>query len=142
MLFDTNDFDLLNLFGVTNNSKADRNILDSKEGFLRGNMYSNEYKPYNNLTYLNLKPKNDEEALLFNIMADSFAINDLNLYLDLHSDDKNALTYFNKLVREEKELKEKYEKMYGPLEVCSIYGNKFTWIDNPWPWNKEDGKYV
>ena len=55
------------------------NVLDAKEGFLRGNMFKDEYLPYKNMTYINIRPKSDREAKLFNVMQYSFAINDLNL---------------------------------------------------------------
>ena len=72
-------------------------------------------------------------------MALSFAINDLNLYLDLHPDNKEVLDLFKKFVREEKELSSEYVKKYGPLEVTEIMGNKFNWIDSPWPWENRGG---
>ena len=100
MLFDNNnidlDFSVLNLSGITDNidnSFDNRNFLTAKEGFLRGNMFRNEYKPYKNLTYVNIKPKNDREAKLFNVMQYAFAITDMNLYLDTHPEDRNALNY-------------------------------------------------
>ena len=68
MLFDNNDVDLdftlLNLAGMptkdlmsmNNFNQSTSNILSAKEGFLRGNMFKNEYKPYRNLTYIDIKP--------------------------------------------------------------------------------------
>lgn len=145
MLFDNNDFDFafLNLSGLNNDIKMnmfeEKNILNAKEGFLRGNMFKNEYKPYKNLTYINIRPKNDREAKLFTVMEYSFAINDLNLYLDLHPEDRNALMLFEDLVKEEKEAKRNYESSYGPLTVTHVKGDKFDWIDSPWSWEDLGG---
>ena len=137
MLFDNNnvdlDFALLNLAsqssgmnnGISNMNgmnmmnkmfdKSNPNILPAKEGFLRGNMFKNEYVPYKNLTFINIVPKSNREAKLFNVMQYSFAINDLNLYLDLHPDDKEVMNLFEELVKEEKMAKKEYMESYGPL---------------------------
>ncbi len=153
MLFDNNnvdlDFSLLNLTGLTKDmnlnynfnsiNNDDRNLLTAKEGFLRGNMFKNEYVPYQNLTFINITPKSSREAKLYNVMAFSFAINDLNLYLDLHPDDRGKLIFLENLIAEEKKAKEEFIKEFGPLEICDTKGNKFEWIDSPWPWDELRG---
>ena len=82
MLFDNNnvdlDFSFLNLANIKNMDKTndmmqyykidDAKFLNAKDGFLRGNMFRNEYVPYKNLTYIPIKPKSDREAKLFNVM--------------------------------------------------------------------------
>ena len=145
MLFDNNDvnldFTFLDLANLTNN-KIDMNtpnILPAKEGFLRGNMFKNEYKPYKNLTYINIRPQSDREAKLFNVMQFSFAINDLNLYLDLHPDDTRVVRLLEELVKEEKQSKKEYMEQYGPLTVTKVKGDKFDWIESPWPWDDLGG---
>ncbi len=149
MLFDNNNMDLdlafLDLANLTkdnmtmNMSKNNEKFFSAKEGFLRGNIFRDEYKPYKNLTFINIRPKSDREAKLFNVMQYSFAINDLNLWLDLHPDDRNALIFFKELVKEEKEAKKEYMTMYGPLTVNKVTGDKFDWIDSPWPWDDLGG---
>lgn len=148
MLFDNNDIDLdldftlLNLAGLNknmNNSLDNRNFLSAKEGFLRGNMFRDEYKPYKNLTFINIKPRNDREAKLFNVMQYSFAITDMNLYLDTHPEDRRALNMLKELIMEEEKAKKEYIMNYGPLNVCDTKGDKFNWIDGPWPWENMGG---
>ncbi len=140
MLFEDNDFDINMAFFIPDvDFSRTVNILNPMEGFLRGNMFQDEYEPYKNLTYFKLNPKDEKEKLLYQVMALSFAINDLNLYLDLHPDNKEVLDLFKKFVREEKELSSEYVKKYGPLEVTEIMGNKFNWIDSPWPWENRGG---
>ena len=102
-------------------------------------MFKDEYEPYKNLTYFKLNPSNDKERLLYQVMAYSFAINDLNLYLDLHPDNKGMLDLFKKYVKEEKELCNEYVNKYGPLEVNEVKGQKFDWINSPWPWETRGG---
>ena len=149
MLFDNNDvnldFTFLDLANLTNSQSMPKmdmntpNILPAKEGFLRGNMFKNEYKPYKNLTYIDIRPQSDREAKLFNVMQFSFAINDLNLYLDLHPDDTRVIRLFEELVKEEKQSKKEYMEQYGPLTVTKVKGDKFDWIESPWPWDDLGG---
>ena len=140
MLFEDNDFDINMAFFIPDvNFSRDVNILSPMEGFLRGNMFQDEYEPYKNLTYFKLFPKDEKEKLLYQVMAYSFAINDLNLYLDLHPDNKEVFRLFKKYVQEEKELSQEYVKKYGPLEVTEVLGNKYDWLNSPWPWDNRGG---
>ena len=58
--------------------------------------------------------------------------------LDTHPDDQRALCLHREYCKKLKDLKDKYQKMYGPL---SIYYpcNKWRWLEEPWPW--ERGNY-
>lgn len=67
-----------------------------------------------------------------------FLILDVGLYLDTHPMDQEALDYFHHY----KALKEKavadYTTCYGPLTIDTVEStNKWTWIDQPWPWEME-----
>ena len=143
MFFDSDnmnlDYSLLNLSGLTNNMLSNNSILSAKEGFLRGNMFKDEYMPYKNLTYINIKPKNEREAKLFNVMQYAFAITDLNLYLDLHPDDKNALNLLNSFIKEENKAKEEFISKYGPLLITEVSNKDFNWVDGPWSWENLGG---
>ena len=145
MLFDNNnvdlnlDFTFLDLANIANKDKDNRNVLNANEGFLRGNMFKNEYKPYKNLTFVNIRPKNDREAKLYNVMCYSFAINDINLYLDVHPEDKGALNLLKELIEEEKKAKREYIINYGPIDICDTTGDKFEWINGPWSWENLGG---
>ncbi len=140
MLFEDNDFDINMAFFIPDvDFSRTVNVVSPMEGFLRGNMFKDEYEPYKNLTYFKLNPSNDKERLFYQVMAYSFAINDLNLYLDLHPDNKEILELFKKYVKEEKELCNEYVKKYGPLEVSEVMGQKFDWINSPWPWETRGG---
>ncbi len=137
-------------FGNTNPeifTKDNQNCPDLtsvKEGFLRGNMYESEYKPYKNMTYSKIIPKTKREELLLEIMELCFAINDLNLYLDLHAENKEILKKFHELVEKLCTKEMEYVKKFGPLELIDNESlEKFKWIEEPWPWQNEGGaKYV
>ena len=61
-----------------------------------------------------------------------FAITELALYLDTHSEDEKALCLHRKYCKKLKELKDKYQKVYGPLTI-NFPCNKWRWIEMPWP---------
>ena len=143
MLFDDANVDIafLNLAGLQDNSNMN-DILPAKEGFLKGNMFKNEYEPYKNYKYANLVPLTEKEARLFNVMQYSFAINDLNLYLDLHPDDQKTFHLFKKYIEEEKKAKDEYEKNYGPIVLNDTTSARYEWVSE-WPWEKIGGsQYV
>ena len=99
MLFDDNfGFITYDLYGGNLDTDKSTKLVSVDEGFLRGNMFADLYKPYKNYTYKKINPKNRKEELLLEIMELSFAINDLNLYLDLHPDDTRLLEKFNAYV--------------------------------------------
>ena len=67
----------------------------------------------------------------------SFAIVDLNLFLDTHPDCEQALELFKKLSASLKSLKSDYQNQYGPLYATeSSNQTPFSWVsdDNKWPW--------
>ena len=65
--------------------------------------------------------------MLKKIQCSNFAAYDMLLYLDTHSDDKKAFRMFQALVKKTK-------------EFSTAMQDKFNWLDNPWPWEKEDNK--
>lgn len=148
MLFEDNlGFITYNIPGglkISSLNEKDDNLTSVDNGFERGNMFNDLYKPYKNYRYAKLMPKTEKEKLLLDIMALSFAINDLNLYLDLHPEDLDILQKFRKYVEKSCELEMEYVKNYGPLEMIDNDSqNKFNWIKNPWPWENDGGvKYV
>lgn len=73
------------------------------------------------------------EELMAKIKSYNFAVIELALYLNTHPDDERALCLHNSYAKKLKDLKDKYQKVYGPL---SIYYpcNKWRWLEEPWPW--------
>ncbi len=111
-------------------------ITNVVEGFNRGNMFDNLYNQYKNYNYkLNVNSKRDE--LLYKIQIYNFAIRDINLYLDLHPTESNMLNMFLKYNQELEVLKKEFTSLYSPLSINEVKNNnKWTWINNPWPWDK------
>ncbi len=140
MLFDNNDFDInMTFFMPDLKTNRDSKTWEPTEGFLRGNMFKDEYVPYKNLTFFKLNPQTEKEKMLYKVMALSFAVNDFNLYLDLHPGDKELFGLFKNYLNEYEKLCKDFEQIYGPLEITGTKGNKYNWIDSPWPWDNEGG---
>lgn len=147
MLFDNVNWNGNNFFQIPGTTMMEEQIvsdstskfLSPEEGFMRGNIIRNEYDAYKNMTYFKLIPETEREKLLFKLMAYCFALNDLNLYLDLNPEDKMAFDLFKNYAKEKMEIEKKYTDTYGPVSITEIQGNSFTWLKNPWPWDKVGG---
>ncbi len=144
MLFDNVNWNSGNTFQIPGNTmledwnlqKESTKFLNPEEGFLKGNILKDEYDSYKKMTFLRLKPESEKERMLFKLMAYCFALNDLNLYLDLHPEDNQAFELFKKYAKEELEAEQKYSELYGPITITETQGTDFNWIKNPWPWDK------
>ena len=77
----------------------------------------------------------EKEEMLQQIRCYDFVINELALYLDTHPEDEKALCLHRKYAREAKDLKDKYQKVYGPLTI-NFPCNKWRWLEEPWPWER------
>ncbi len=71
------------------------------------------------------------EELMNDIKSYNFAIIELGEYLNTHPNDEKALCLHNNYCKTLRDLKDKYQKVYGPL---SIYFpcNKWRWLEEPW----------
>ena len=140
MLFDTDNFDF-SFFQLPMNNDNNRlnELLAPKEALLRGNSFKNEYVPYKKYTYYPIKTSNNKEEKLLKIMELSFAINDLNLYLDLNPNDTEKYNIMKKYVYEMNRLMVEYDRLYNPLTLDDVEKNSYEWIDNPWPWDNSGG---
>lgn len=79
-----------------------------------------------------------KNELLQKIRQYNFAAYDMLLYLDTHPSDKKAFNLYRELVRTYNDLKEKYQKQYGPLDpYAAAESDTFDWLDSPWPWEKQ-----
>ena len=77
------------------------------------------------------------EELMKKIKALDFSIIELGLYLDTHPNDRRALCLHREYANEVKDLKDKYQRKYGPLTI-NYPCNKWRWIEEPWPWEGSD----
>lgn len=83
--------------------------------------------------------KHDRVALLQRLQEVEFAALELNLYLDTHPLDQNALMQYNQLASQLQMLKQQYEMAYGPLLNFGFSPSQFPfkWLEGPWPWERQ-----
>ena len=119
-----------------NGSNVTNKIYDPYNGFIRGNMFSDLYNTYKVSNPYEIKPMNEQAELLTYIDALCFAKIDLNIYLDVYPNDKNALRLFNEYRSQLNSYMKKYESKYGPLLTSSdaLESYPWAWDNNPWPW--------
>lgn len=108
------------------------------DGFWLGNMFKKEYKGFKNYKPTKIRAKNEKDDLLLRIYELDFAINDLSLYLDLHCDDLDVYKIFRGYVNEYNKLIEKYEIVYGPLELNQSEYQNYEWANGLWPFEGVD----
>ena len=127
MYFDDFSFnDNLNLI-------AGKSINLNEDGYIYGNMFKDEYTPYKNYSVYKLNTSNSEEELKLKIMEETFIINDLNLYLDIHPKDNDIYEIFRKHERLLNKYIGEYEESYGSI-LLNGKSDTYNWINNPWPW--------
>lgn len=76
-----------------------------------------------------------KEEMAMKIKEYQFAITDIALYLDTHPEDEKALCLHRNYCKKAKELKDMYQKMYGPLTI-NYPCKKWRWLEQPWPWER------
>ena len=67
----------------------------------------------------------------------NFAVVDIAEYLDTHPTDRKALCLHREYTNELKNIKDKYQRIFGPLDIyypCT----KWRWLEEPWPWERSD----
>jgi len=76
-----------------------------------------------------------QEEMEERIRSLEFAIVELALYLDTHPEDMTALCMHGQYSMELRELREMYQRAYGPLTI-HFPCNSWRWVENPWPWER------
>ncbi len=77
------------------------------------------------------------EKMMKEIKCLNFAIIELAEYLDTHPDDRKALCLHREYTNELNEIKDKYQRIFGPLTIY-FPCNKWRWLEEPWPWERSD----
>jgi spore coat protein JB len=92
--------------------------------------------------------KMTKDDLLRTIQELSFYAVELNLFLDTHPNNTQALQDYNYILQQLEQFKQLYAQKYGSLKnfgEAKVSGNYWSWAsDNePWPWeNRQEDNYV
>lgn len=79
----------------------------------------------------------NQAAMLRKIQEMEFVAVELNIYLDTHPCDGEAINDYNCAVEVLRKMKQDYESCYGPLFNFGWGGQSempWQWIEGPWPW--------
>ena len=105
-------------------------VYEAKKGIVRGTLFPGLDLPFMGM----INQKDLPTTPLAELQTMAFAIQELALYLDTHRDDNEALEMYRAYQKMYTDGKKKYEKEYGPLNHMSVSGEKYRWLDDPWPW--------
>lgn len=82
---------------------------------------------------------NEKSRLIRRIQELDFALYELVLYLDTHPTCRRAMELMKEYRKKRDEFIAEYEKKYGDYIVTIEdvpMADRWKWIDNPWPWEK------
>jgi spore coat protein JB len=109
---------------------------ESEEALTRGTLFPGLDLPWNNIVNKSHPYAGTPKGEL---MALGFVIKELNLYLDTHPNDKEALDMLISLNKLMQEGQERFVRLFGPQRIMDITsGDEYTWINDPWPWEYTD----
>ncbi len=103
----------------------------------RGTLFPGLDLPFMNLVSADLDDTPKQE-----MMAIDFVVDELELYLDTHQNDREAFELYQTMLALQKEAKERYVRLCGPVCQTDQLGmERYAWLDAPWPWElKERGE--
>ena len=112
---------------------------EAKKGLVRGTLF-----PGLDLPFLGMVNQNELPATtLAELQSLGFAIQELALYLDTHRDDKEALELYQSYQEVYHKCAKEYAQNISPLNHCTpAKGEKYQWLDDPWPWEYAANKEV
>lgn len=123
----------------TTNHK-DSMLFSAHEGFEKGNMFKNLYEQYKNYKPKDLNPRDEREQALLQIDQLSFAMHEINLYLNIFPDDINMINKYNEFQRNYNQILNYYESRFAPIQTNNEFmtTSPFAWTADPWPWDRRD----
>jgi spore coat protein JB len=80
----------------------------------------------------------EREILMKKLASYQFIIDDLQLYLDTHPNDKATIAKIDELSAKLAPITQAYEEKYGPLFADNNEKNQWKWIKAPWPWETQE----
>ncbi len=101
------------------------------KALIRGTLF-----PGLDLPFMGLVNRTEKNTPLGELMALSFAMHELGLYLDTHQNDAEATKLFQQYTDLYEQGRRTYEAKYGPLQQSDgVSDGKYVWLQDPWPWD-------
>ena len=123
---------------VTPTQQSSEPAYENKVALARGTLF-----PGLDLPFMNVVNHPDHLSTpLCELMALDFVVQELKLYLDTHTEDREAFAALQTCIRLSREGRRRYVEKYGPITADDMrFAESFTWTDAPWSWqmcaNKE-----
>ena len=109
---------------------------DTSEALARGTLF-----PGLDLPFMNIVNEKAPDTPAAELMAIDFVSDELELYLDTHSDDAEAFSLYQNVLALRKEARDRYTEKYGAISQCDQLGkDAYTWLRDPWPWEFRNGR--
>ena len=110
---------------------------DARKGMVRGTLFPGLDLPFMGMVNQKEKPDTPKTEL----QALSFAIQELALYLDTHPDDSEALELYREYQKKYHKGMMTYSENTQPLNHATpVDAPRYTWLDDPWPWDYDANK--
>ena len=103
---------------------------EANEALSRGTLF-----PGLDLPFMNIVNDNLRTTPLTEMMAIDFVADELELYLDTHSDDREAFAMYQTVLALKQEARTRYVELCGPVTQEDMLGMRdYAWLNDPWPW--------
>ena len=103
---------------------------EAGEALARGTLF-----PGLDLPFMNIVNEKAPDMPSAELMAIDFVTDELELYLDTHSDDREAFDLYQSFLALSREARERYTARFGVVAQCDQLGaERYTWLNDPWPW--------
>ena len=103
---------------------------DAGKALSRGTLF-----PGLDLPFMNLVNSELERTPMTELMTLDFVVDELELYLDTHWEDREAFELYQTMLAMQKEAKERMVRLCGPICQTDQLGmDAYRWLNGPWPW--------
>jgi hypothetical protein len=108
------------------------------EGFIKGTIYRNQYRPYKHHLPRPIVPTNEREKLLLDVNKYYFALHEIRMHLDDFPNDQEAINVFKGYQDGYIKAKQAYESKFGALDIeaPNLDTSPWQWTVGTWPWDK------
>ncbi len=109
---------------------------EASQALSRGTLF-----PGLDLPFMNVVNGDMPMTPMHEMMAIDFVADELELYLDTHSDDSEAFSVYQTFLALQREARERYSRVCGPILQQDMLGSeRYSWLNEPWPWEYRAGK--
>lgn len=114
------------------------NLFSVDEGFAKGTIFRDLYKPYKNYQPRKLMPATEKAKLLYDVDKYYFALHEIRMFLDDYPNNQEAINVFTQYQKAYTNAKNAYEAKYGALDIEAPNLNKspWNWTMETWPWDE------